>query len=234
MLLNEKNRHRAVMLKIIREIYSNRQLGQTLGFKGGTAAYFFYDLPRFSVDLDFDLINPSPEKATKVFTEIRKVLSNIGIITDENPKLNTLLLELSYETDSRKLKVEISTREQQNQYQLLDLYGTACKVMTKEYMFACKLIALTRRNKLASRDLFDINFFLKQNWDIASAPVEEVIGKTLPVYLTEVAEFITEKFTEKNVLDGVGDLLDESQRQDRKLKRNLIDETLFMLRSRLG
>ncbi len=234
MLLNEKNRHRAVMLNIIREIYTNRGLGQNLGFKGGTAAYFFYDLPRFSVDLDFDLINSSPETTTKVFTEVRKVLSDMGIITDENSKLNTLLLELSYETDSRKVKVEISTREQQNQYHLLDLYGTACKVMTKEYMFARKLIALTRRNRLASRDLFDINFFLKQNWSIAEGPIEEVVGNPLSSYLMEVTEFIAEKFTEKNVLDGVGDLLDDSQRRDRMLKRNLIDETLFMLRSRLG
>lgn len=35
-------------------IHKNIML-QILGFKGGTAAYIFYDLNRFSTDLDFDL-----------------------------------------------------------------------------------------------------------------------------------------------------------------------------------
>ena len=49
--------HRNLLLKILKDIYSDTALGPVLGFKGGTAAYFFYDLPRFSVDLDFDLLD---------------------------------------------------------------------------------------------------------------------------------------------------------------------------------
>jgi len=47
--------HRLFMIKILKDIYSNFELSSLLGFKGGTALYLFYELPRFSVDLDFNL-----------------------------------------------------------------------------------------------------------------------------------------------------------------------------------
>ena len=51
--------HQLIMTKIVKEIYSDITIGPALGFKGGTALKFFYDLPRFSVDLDFDLLDES-------------------------------------------------------------------------------------------------------------------------------------------------------------------------------
>ena len=53
-MLNKK-KHRQVMFEILRDIYRS-ELGFYLGFKGGTMLYFFYNLNRFSVDLDFDLL----------------------------------------------------------------------------------------------------------------------------------------------------------------------------------
>ena len=52
------NKHKFFMLQILRDIYSDLELANNLGFKGGTALMFFYNLPRFSVDLDFNLISP--------------------------------------------------------------------------------------------------------------------------------------------------------------------------------
>lgn len=49
--------HRNLLLQILKDIYSNITLGPKLGFKGGTAAYLCYGLGRFSVDLDFDLLD---------------------------------------------------------------------------------------------------------------------------------------------------------------------------------
>ena len=49
-------KHKFILVSILKDIYSNSSLGPLLGFKGGTAAYLFYKLPRFSVDLDFDLL----------------------------------------------------------------------------------------------------------------------------------------------------------------------------------
>ena len=55
------NKHKYFMLQILRDIYSDLELANALGFKGGTALLFFYDLPRFSVDLDFNITLPSKE-----------------------------------------------------------------------------------------------------------------------------------------------------------------------------
>ena len=54
-------RHRAKLIVILKDIYDDSELRTALGFKGGTAAMLFYDLPRFSVDLDFDLLKASKE-----------------------------------------------------------------------------------------------------------------------------------------------------------------------------
>lgn len=47
------NKHKFFMMQVLKDIYSDRELASCLGFKGGTALMFFYNLPRFSVDLDF-------------------------------------------------------------------------------------------------------------------------------------------------------------------------------------
>ncbi len=46
------NKHKMYMLRILKDIYTDSELNNLLGFKGGTALMFLYDLPRFSVDLD--------------------------------------------------------------------------------------------------------------------------------------------------------------------------------------
>lgn len=41
------NRHKFLMMQILKDIYSDAMLASVLGFKGGTALMFFYQLPRF-------------------------------------------------------------------------------------------------------------------------------------------------------------------------------------------
>lgn len=50
------NKHWIVLFNLINQIYKS-DLSRFLGFKGGTMAYFFYDLDRFSVNLDFDFLD---------------------------------------------------------------------------------------------------------------------------------------------------------------------------------
>ena len=68
----DRNIHKTVLLQILKDIYTDTSLGPILGFKGGTAANFFYDLGRFSVDLDFDLLKE--DKEAFVFEKIEKIL----------------------------------------------------------------------------------------------------------------------------------------------------------------
>jgi len=52
----EVTKHKTNLTNILIDIYKDSLLGSVLGFKGGTAAMLFFNLPRFSVDLDFDLL----------------------------------------------------------------------------------------------------------------------------------------------------------------------------------
>ena len=52
-----KEKHQLIMGRILQDTYSDTSISSLLGFKGGTCAYFFYGLTRFSVDLDFDLFS---------------------------------------------------------------------------------------------------------------------------------------------------------------------------------
>lgn len=56
------NKHKFLLIQILKDIYSDIELSNSLGFKGGTALMFFYDLPRFSVDLDFNVLDADHEK----------------------------------------------------------------------------------------------------------------------------------------------------------------------------
>jgi predicted nucleotidyltransferase component of viral defense system len=76
--MNDINRHKFYLVSVLKDIYSDTELAALLGFKGGTAQMLFYDLPRFSVDLDFNLLNP--ERSTSVFTKIRSLLLEYGKI----------------------------------------------------------------------------------------------------------------------------------------------------------
>ena len=49
-------KHDQILKNILRDLYTNTNLEASLGFKGGTCLYLFYDLDRFSVDLDFNLL----------------------------------------------------------------------------------------------------------------------------------------------------------------------------------
>lgn len=55
------------MLRILKDIYTDPDLNSLLGFKGGTALMFFYNLPRFSVDLDFNLLDAEKEQLMSAY-----------------------------------------------------------------------------------------------------------------------------------------------------------------------
>jgi len=164
------NRHKFFLVQILKDIYSDIELANCLGFKGGTALMFFYGLPRFSVDLDFNLINKGKEEI--VYEIVRKILLKYGTIYDEAPKFYGPLIVLDYGTDERKLKVEISNRMFENRYEIKNLLGINMKVMVLSDMFAHKLCALLDRNSITGRDIFDCWFFLKNQSPVNKAIVE--------------------------------------------------------------
>ena len=134
-------KHKLYLFQILKDIYTDIELSTSLGFKGGTALMFFYDLPRFSVDLDFNLLDVSKEKLA--FEKVRNILLEYGNIHDEPIKFYGPILVLDYGHGERKLKVEISNRDWGDKYEVKNLLGVDIKVMKAPNMFAHKLMCFT-------------------------------------------------------------------------------------------
>lgn len=224
----EINTHKTILLQILKEIYTDITLGPLLGFKGGTAAYLFYDLSRFSADLDFDLFDGS--KGDYVFDKIEAIIKNFGKIKEKQKKQNTLFFVLSYGEKSRNIKIEISRRNFGSHYEIKNYLGISMLVIVKEDMFAHKLVAMLERKETANRDIFDVWFFLKNNWEINKEIAEKRTGMKFKEYLKKCIEFI-DKLSEKNILAGMGELLDEKTKS--WAKRSLKKDVLFLLKLKL-
>jgi predicted nucleotidyltransferase component of viral defense system len=164
------NKHKFFLAQILKEIYADVELANYLGFKGGTALMFFYELPRFSVDLDFNLIDATKEKI--VYEKVRKILLKYGTIYDEASKFYGSIVVLDYGMGERKLKVEISNRQFDNCYEIKNLLGINMKVLVQADLFAHKLCALLDRNPMTNRDIFDCWFFMKNQFPVNKSIVE--------------------------------------------------------------
>ena len=220
--------HRSILIQILKDIYTDVTLGPVLGFKGGTAAYLFYGLGRFSVDLDFDLLDSS--KADYVRARLETILKEYGVIREDYKKQNTIFFMLSYEEEAQNIKVEVNLRDFGSKFEVLQHLGISMKVMVREDMFAHKLVAMSERLGKSNRDIFDVWFFLKRNW-----PINKVIVKKRTV--TSFKRFMTncisalEKMPDRGILAGMGELLDAKQKA--WAKENLRKDTIFLLKLKL-
>ena len=82
--------HKTILFQILKDIYSDTNISPFLGFKGGTAALMFYGLDRFSVDLDFDLLDESRED--QVFEQVISIVKQYGTLTGITQKEVQLIL----------------------------------------------------------------------------------------------------------------------------------------------
>lgn len=226
-----KEKHQLIMARILKDIYGDAEISSSLGFKGGTAAYFFYNLPRFSVDLDFDLLEPFSKKTQKlIFSKIRGILKKYGTIKEQRVKRWTIFFLLSYGESEHNIKVEISIRSHNNQYEMKEYLGIAMLAAKKETLFAGKLAALTGRKNIAMRDVYDICFFAKNNWDIDEKIIKLWTNGSLKECLNKSVKML-EKIEDKKILQGLGEVLEEKEK--RWARDNLKKETIFLLKNYL-
>ena len=219
-------KHKQIMVRILKDIYQDPVLGSALGFKGGTAAMLFYDLPRRSVDLDFDIL--TDEKHDDIAARVATVIGRYGTIKNQYVKRNTVFALLSYGDDDANIKIEINRRGAQGRYDVQNYLGVSLLVMHKEDMFANKLIALTHRAHSTARDIFDVWYFARNMWSINERIIEEKTGKSLATYIGDVIAFL-EGLPPQQLLAGLGELIDANQKA--WIKKSLISDTVFLLRS---
>lgn len=219
--------HKTILFQILKDIYSDTKISPYLGFKGGTATLMFYNLDRFSVDLDFDLLDV--DKADLVFDTVVKIVSKYGKIKDQYKKRHNLFCLLSYEDKAHNIKVEISLRKFDSSYEVKNYLGVGMLVMVPADMFAHKLVAMYERLGKTSRDLYDVWFFLKNRFPINKKIVETRSEQSLFDFIEQCIQKI-DKLNNRNVLDGVGELLTEGQKDWAKAK--LKQETISLLELR--
>lgn len=220
----DKQKHQTILIKILKEIYSDSELGKNLGFKGGTALSIFYDLPRISVDLDFNLIDEN--KKDFVFEKLKKILIQFGNLEEATEKRYTLFYLLSYEKTQRKIKIEISKRAIHPSYEVKNYLGIHILVADKKGLASGKLSAFLTRKKFASRDLFDLWFILKNDWEFD----ENYLKKQTDLSLKKAFKLAKEKVKKiksTQLLQGIGELIEEKQKD--WIKTKLKEETIFYI-----
>ncbi len=210
-------RHLALLLTELAKAFPEK-----IAFKGGTCAYFFYNLPRFSFDLDFDMVRAF--KAVDV-DRFRMLVEKHGRAKDFYDKANTLFCLFDYGKDHPYIKIELNKRVWKNNiYKPVWFMGVPVSIADETTVLTNKLVALTDRKTAVARDLYDVWYFLKPVFPVHEALVMERTGKDTGTYLTSIAVFIKKTYTSRNVLHGLGDALDEKQKA--WAKDHLVSETL--------
>lgn len=223
--------HKNILIHVLKDIYTTTEIGPFLGFKGGTAAYLFYDLCRFSVDLDFDLLDQTQEDL--IFESVQKILEEYGTVREARKKRFSFFYLLSYNDkihNAYNVKVEINRRNFGSRYEIKTYLGIPMKVMIKEDMSAHKLVAMYERLGTTNRDIFDTWFFLKNNWPINEQIIEKRTGLTMKEFLLTCCDKL-ESMSNRGILSGLGELLDPQQKA--WVKAKLLTDTIFLLKVRM-
>jgi len=159
---------------ILQSIFRNTPVGK-LSFIGGTSLRFFYHLPRFSEDLDFDNFGLSVEEFEVIIKKVLGDLEEQGFVVDSLVKIKgafhcyvrfkNLLFKnkLSLHADE-KILIKIDTTAQEFKVVpdriFFNRYGIVEEVMVnpKDILMAQKTLALLERKNPKGRDFFDFTF----------------------------------------------------------------------------
>lgn len=224
--------HKNILIHILKDIYGDATVGPFLGFKGGTAVYLLYNLPRFSVDLDFDLLDSNKEEY--IFEQIQKIIGKYGHIKEARIKRFSFFYLLSYENkmqNAYNIKVEINRRNFGSQYEVKSYLSIPMKVMVQEDMFAHKLVAMFERLGTTNRDIFDVWFFLKNNWALNEGIIRMRTNMSLQNFLEQCINSLS-SMNNRSILSGLGELLNPEQKI--WVKKHLLEETIFLLKLKIA
>ena len=120
--------------------------GSHLAFKGGTALKLFYDLPRYSEDIDYDFLGKiSPQRIMDILKTL--VAKKKWEVTNDAVKYNTILMELRFAGPERnfRIKLEVITREKELKTTIQSLRGVPVLTLEPSFLMTEKLITFIER-----------------------------------------------------------------------------------------
>lgn len=162
-----------------------------------------------------------------MYEKVRTILLKYGGIHDEAMKFYGPVIVLNYGYGERRLKVEISNRQWNDQYEIKNLLGIEMKVMDAPHMFAHKLCALLDRSEITSRDIFDSWFFMQRRTLLSKSTVENRMQIPLDRYLQNCIDLL-ETVQDRKLLFGLGELMDDEMKHFVRTKLRI--ETISLLR----
>ena len=216
-----KDLHRQKMYEILQEIF-NSNLWKYLAFKWWTACYFFHNLDRFSTDLDFDLV----KDYKNIDEDIIKILEKYWKV--KNWKFN---IKLSYWENDVNIKIDINRNIwKNNSYELLNFYWTDILTQEQWTIFANKLVALTERN--TNRDIYDVYFFFKNNFNINEDIIIERTNKTKNELLWNIIKKLEKLWKNYKILDWLWEVLKDEKHKN-FVKTKLVKDLISILQFKI-
>ncbi len=218
-----------IQMELLKRI-SQSPLKPYLVFKGGTALHLFYNMNRYSEDLDFSL---SKEKKGKdILTELEELAKDTEI-TDSIVKRNTALLEIrfSYERRNLKMKMEINFNditegEIKTLYSIFSPRSFNIQVVKTEYLVGQKVRAFIERGK--ARDLFDLWFMMKTKMPFNFTIIAALTQIPLKSLIATIEQKI-DRFSERQIITDLNPFIPLGQRKWTREK--LISETGQLFRA---
>lgn len=230
--------HKMQLYRLLTAIVDEEKIATQICFKGGTCAAMLGFLDRFSVDLDFDLLEKANKKDLRQYFHQLFVGLNLEI-KDESKTTLQFLLRYEAEPNQRNtIKLDVldqGCKVDVCQPQYLPEIDRYMNCQTVETMFANKLVALVERfeknNSIAGRDLYDIHHFFMKGYRYEAGIVRERRGVVVGEYLEQLTEFVEKHITQTVISQDLNTILPpEKFNQIRKVLKS---ETLTLLHDEL-
>ena len=128
------------------------------------------------------------------------------------------------------IKVEFNKRVRKaNTYDIQNIDSIDIHCMTKDSIFWNKLVALYERMK--NRDLYDVNFFLKNNFPLNEKLIKERTWKNMKDFISELISILPDYYKQNNILAELWEVLTDEQKI--WMKNKALDETIELLKTML-
>lgn len=216
-----KDFHRKIMYDILQDIF-NSKLWKYLAFKGWTACYFFYNLDRFSTDLDFDLL----KNYENIDNDLIKILKKYWKI-----KAWKFNIKLSYWEKDINIKIDINRNIWKNNfYEINNFYWTDILTQDKKTIFSNKLVALTERN--TNRDIYDVYFLFKNNFEINEDLIFERTWWNKKELFLKIIKKLENLWENYKILDWLWEVLKDENHKN-FVKSKLLKELIWILKFKL-
>lgn len=182
-------------------LYNLFKISNNFIFKGGTALYKLYSIPRFSEDLDFSLMKATNNENIKEI--INKAAENSGLkISNIKETKGSILIKMictGLLTRQNTLRIDISLKNKlikgfdvKNYIpEYVDINPFSLRMLKLEEIIAEKIHAILSRDK--ARDLFDLFFLLR-------------ISKYDKKLVEDKLKIFSIKYNEKDVINNITNL----------------------------